>query len=174
MALRPSPLLCFPPSTNRTPVAGSAGARSRFMEKPMQLQTVPLSSLLPPKGNPRRTLDTAIIAGLAQSIRADGLLQNLVVCPTEDDNYRVIAGKRRYLALQLLKKQGVIDGDYGVPVEIRSDLADDDMLRIATVENVQREPLPPMEEAEAFAKLLQHGGKAVSYTHLTLPTIYSV
>ncbi|HEY5305591.1 MAG TPA: ParB/RepB/Spo0J family partition protein [Pseudolabrys sp.] len=133
----------------------------------MQLQTVPLSSLLPPKGNPRRTLDTAIIAGLAQSIRADGLLQNLVVCPTEDDNYRVIAGKRRYLALQLLKKQGAIDGDYGVPVEIRSDLAEDDMLRLATVENVQREPLPPMEEAEAFAKLLQHGGSVEGISEKT-------
>ena len=124
----------------------------------MQLQTVPLSSLLPPKNNPRRTLDTAIIAGLAQSIRADGLLQNLVVCPADGDQYRVISGKRRYLALQLLKKEGVIDGDYEVPVEVRSGLAEDDMLRIATIENVQREPLPPMEEAQAFAKLLQHGG----------------
>lgn len=124
----------------------------------MSLSTVPLSSLLPPKDNPRRTFDDSLIAGLAQSIRTDGLLQNLLVRPEGDGNYRVIFGKRRYLALQHLKKQGAIDGSYPVPVDINDDLDEGDAIRLATVENVQREQLHPMDEAEAFAKQLQTGG----------------
>jgi ParB family chromosome partitioning protein len=50
------------------------------MEESMQA-TVPLSALLPPKDNPRRTLDQSLIAGLAQSIKTDGVLQNLLVRP---------------------------------------------------------------------------------------------
>ncbi len=124
----------------------------------MQLSTVPLSSLLPPKDNPRRTFDHSLIAGLAQSIKTDGLLQNLLVRPEGDGNYRVIFGKRRYLALQHLKKQGAIDGNYPVPVDIKDDLDDRDAIRLATVETVQREQLHPMDEAEAFARQLQSGG----------------
>jgi ParB family chromosome partitioning protein len=78
--------------------------------------TVPLSALLPPKDNPRRTLDQSLIPGLAQSILIDGVLQNLLVRPEGEDKYRVIFGKRRYLALQHLKKRGDIDENYQVPV----------------------------------------------------------
>lgn len=124
----------------------------------MSLPTVPLSSLLPPKDNPRRTFDHSLIAGLAQSIKTDGVLQNLLVRPEGDGNYRVIFGKRRYLALQRLKKRGDIDGSYPVPVDINDALDDSDAIRLATVENVQREQLHPMDEAEAFAKQLQTGG----------------
>lgn len=124
----------------------------------MQLTTVPLSALLPPKGNPRRTLDSAQIATLARSIQADGVLQNLVVRAEGDDGFRVVSGKRRYLALQLLKKEGSIERDYAVPVAIKEDLADGDALRIATIENVHREPLNPADEADAFARILQSGG----------------
>jgi ParB family transcriptional regulator, chromosome partitioning protein len=126
------------------------------MESAMQLTTVPLSALLAPKSNPRTTYDNVQIAGLAQSIRADGVLQNLLVRP-EGEKFRVVAGKRRYLALHLLKKEKVIDGTYPVPVDIREGLEDADLLRIATVENIQREQLPPMDEAEAFARMLKDG-----------------
>lgn len=81
----------------------------------MSLKAVPVSSLLPPKGNPRRTVDPAQIAGLAQSIKVDGVLQNLVVHP-EGGKYRVVSGKRRFLALQLLRKKKEIAADYKVPV----------------------------------------------------------
>jgi len=132
----------------------------------MSLKTIPLASLLPPKGNPRRTLDTAQIAVLAQSIKIDGVLQNLVV-EAEDDRFRVISGKRRYLALQLLKKEKQIDGEYRVPVEVKKDLAEGDALRLATVENVQREQLHPLDEAEAFANLLQTGGSVEAISEKT-------
>ncbi len=124
----------------------------------MHLTTAPLSSLVSPKGNPRKTLDTGLIAGLAKSIRVDGVLQNLVVVPEGEGKYRVISGKRRYLALQLLKKEGAIDGTYEVPVDIKDDLADEDAIRLATIENVQREQLHPMDEGDAYAGLLQTGG----------------
>lgn len=123
----------------------------------MTLKSVPLASLLPPKGNPRRTVDDAQVAALARSIKSDGLLQNLVVRP-DHNRFRVISGKRRYLALQLLRKEKHIDGQYRVPVEVKKDLAEDDALRIATIENVQREQMHPLDEADAFASLLQRGG----------------
>ena len=141
------------------PHAGSVVCPYRLdhMESAMSLKTVPVSSLLPPKGNPRRTVDPAQIAGLAQSIKIDGVLQNLVVHP-EGDKYRVVSGKRRFLALQLLRKKKAIAGDYKVPVEVKKDLADGDALRLATVENVQREELHPLDEAESYGAQLQNGG----------------
>ena len=123
----------------------------------MHLTTIALGSLLPPRGNPRRSFDKADMRALAWSIRADGVLQNLVVQPEGEGGYRVISGKRRFLALKLLKKQGAIDDTYPVPVEIKDDLSVEDALRIATVENVHREQLSPLDEAEAFARLLQCG-----------------
>jgi len=122
----------------------------------MTLKNVALSTLCPSKDNPRRHLDNDAIAGLAESIKTDGVLQNLVVEKNGDGMFRVVSGSRRFLALKLLKRQGVIDGDYKVPVEIRS-LEDGDALRIATIENVQRADLDPIDEAEAFARMLQNG-----------------
>ena len=140
----------------------------------MLFTTVSLGSLLPPRGNPRRLLDQTQIAGLAQSIRIDGVLQNLVVRPEGDNQYRVVAGKRRFLALHRLKKEGAIDGDYQVPVDIRTDIDDQDAARLATVENVQREQLHPLDEGEAFARMLQLGGTIEAITEktgLSTPTI---
>lgn len=122
----------------------------------MFIITVPFSALQPGGSNPRQASDDALIAGLAASIRADGLLHNLVVRPAKRSKYRVIAGTRRYRALALLKAEGAIDGDYAVPVEVR-ETSDDEAFRLATVENVQREPLDPIDEAEAFAALFQTG-----------------
>lgn len=124
----------------------------------MTLTTIPLGALLAPKGNPRRTLDNAEVRSLARSIAIDGVLQNLIVRPEGEETFRVVSGKRRFLALKLLKKQDAIDESYQVPVEIKDGLSDDDAFRLATIENVQREQLHPLDEADAFAKLLQAGG----------------
>lgn len=62
-----------------------------------------------------------------------------------------------YQALLTLQKEGAIKKDYPVPVEIRARLSNTDALRLATVENVQREQLAPMDEADAFATLLADG-----------------
>jgi ParB family chromosome partitioning protein len=123
----------------------------------MTLKSIPLSALSPPQDNPRRSIDQAKIASLAESIKTDGVLQNLVVEP-EGSNFRVVTGSRRFLALKLLEEQGAIDRGYKVPVEIRKNLTNGDGRRIAIVENVQRADLDPIDEAEAFAEVLQNGG----------------
>lgn len=137
--------------------------------------SVPFSALLAPKGNPRRAFDKKAIKGLAQSIKRDGVLQNLVVRPEGKGTYRVLAGKRRFLALKHLTDQGEIDHGYRVPIRLVSDKASKaDVDRIATVENVQREALDPIDEAEAFAQLLTKGAKAediAAETGVSVPTI---
>jgi ParB family chromosome partitioning protein len=115
----------------------------------MNIQTIPLQSIQPSRGNPRRAFDPALIEGLAASIRQDGLLQNLVVTKSKGRSFRIISGERRFRALKLLEERGEIGGDYEVPVEIRSKLSKDEALRLATIENVQRENLPPLDEAAA-------------------------
>ena len=125
----------------------------------MTLQTVSLSSLEPGRSNPRKAVDRNGLEGLAASIRNDGLLQNLVVRPVKGkgQHYRVVSGERRYRALKLLQERGEVDGDYAVPVEIRASLSKDDSLRLAIVENLQRQNLTPLEETAALTKLI-HGG----------------
>ena len=124
----------------------------------MTQKYIALGDLSLPSGtNPRRIFDKSRIAGLAESIKQDGVLQNLVVEKNGDGRYHILTGKRRFLALKFLKKKGVIDDGYKVPVSVKSNLAESDALRIATVENVQREPLEPLDEAEAFASLVSDG-----------------
>jgi hypothetical protein len=66
----------------------------------MSIQTVPLSSLQPPAANPRSVFDTSALDGLVASIKADGLLHNLVVAPAKGKGrYRVVSGERRYRVL---------------------------------------------------------------------------
>jgi ParB family transcriptional regulator, chromosome partitioning protein len=125
----------------------------------MTARDVPFAALLPPKENPRTTYDEASIAGLAQTIAKDGVIQNLVVRSEGKDRFRVIIGKRRYLALKYLREAGTIDDDYLVPVSVRKKLPQRDADRMSTVENVQRESMHPIDEADAFAKLLQDGAE---------------
>jgi ParB family chromosome partitioning protein len=132
---------------------------SNRRRRTMTMQTVSLSSLEPGRGNPRKAMDRNGLEGLADSIRKDGVLQNLVVRPVKGkgQHYRIIAGGRRYRALKLLEERGEVDGDFAVPVEIRASLSKDDGLRIATVENLQRQNLAPLEEAAALTKLIHKG-----------------
>jgi ParB/RepB/Spo0J family partition protein len=127
----------------------------------MTLQTVKLSELKPPTSNPRHVICKHTLEGLAESIRNDGLLQNLVVAPLKGkkngNGFRIISGERRFRALQLLAEQGAIDEGFEIPVEVRSHLSKEDVLRLATIENLQRENLPPLDEAAALATLIKGG-----------------
>jgi ParB family chromosome partitioning protein len=120
-------------------------------------QTVPLSALVPPKANPRRSFDPGKIAELAASMAVDDVLQNLVVRCRRGNRYEVLAGERRFRALKLRQQRCEIDGDHPVPVDIRHGLTELEALRIATVENVQREKLDDIDEADAFAAMLAKG-----------------
>lgn len=125
----------------------------------MTIEMIPLKNLRPTSGNPRKRFDEDAIAGLAQSIKTDGLLQNLVAARPlgRKRNYPIISGERRYRALSLLVEQGDLPKDVTVPVEVREDLSDDEILRIAAIENIQREDLTPLEEAQAIATLVGNG-----------------
>ncbi|MFI0416198.1 MAG: ParB/RepB/Spo0J family partition protein [Candidatus Thiodiazotropha sp.] len=142
----------------------------------MSLQSVTLSQLVPTKANPRKSFDAKAIEGLAASIRADGLLQNLVVRPAagKGKRYTIISGERRYRALKLLETRGDLPDGFTVPVEVRKRLSKDEALRLSTVENLQRADLSPLEETAALTKLV-HKGTAIedvaSKTGLSVTTI---
>ncbi|MGP0095177.1 MAG: ParB/RepB/Spo0J family partition protein [Xanthobacteraceae bacterium] len=142
------------------------------------LQSVSLSSLQPAAANPRRKIDRKAIEGLAASIRTDGVLHNLVVSPVEGrgkkERFQIVSGSRRFEALRLLQERGELPEDFTVAVEIRDDLSKDDTLRIATVENLQRQNLTPLEEAGALTKLIHKGttlDDVVAQTGLSATTI---
>ena len=142
----------------------------------MTIQTLTLSQIQASAFNPRKFFNDTGIAELAQSIKTDGLLQNLVVAKPKGKakKHNIIAGERRFRALTLLINSGALPQNYPVPVEVKENLTDDEALRIATVENVQRENLSPLEEAEALNTLVQNGGKLddiVAQTGLSVGTI---
>ncbi|MCB1835366.1 MAG: ParB/RepB/Spo0J family partition protein [Geminicoccaceae bacterium] len=117
-----------------------------------QLQTVPIEFLRASPFQPRRHFDEEELHALADSIRSKGILQPLVVRPTDGavPGYEIIAGERRWRASQ-------IAGLHEVPAIVRT-LDDRAVLEIALIENLQREDLSPIEEAIAFQKLLDEFG----------------
>ena len=142
------------------------------------MQSVSLSALEPSAANPRRKFDRKSIEGLAASIRTDGILHNLVVTPvggkSKKERYQIVSGSRRFEALRLLEQRGELPEDFTVAVEIRDDLSKDQTLRIATVENLQRQNMTPLEEAAALCKLVHKGvtlDDVVSQTGLSATTI---
>lgn len=117
--------------------------------------TVPLNKLTPWSGNVRRTGVHDGIDELAASIAAHGLLQSLVVREGKRGKYQVIAGQRRYLALQALAKTGTIAKDYPVACILATDTIDATELSLA--ENVVRAPMHPADQFEAFRSLIDDG-----------------
>jgi ParB family chromosome partitioning protein len=100
--------------------------------------------LSPNRFQPRTTMDDGRIEELARSIRANGIIQPIVVRKS-DSGYEIIAGERRWRASQ---RAGLLK----VPVVVR-DMPDDQLLAAALIENLQREDLNPMEEAHAYRRL---------------------
>jgi len=140
----------------------------------MTIQSITVSQLKASAENPRKTFDQSSIEGLAQSIKQDGLLQPIVVKPSGKQKFTIIAGERRFRALQHLLDKNEIGNDYAVNVEVKEGLTEQEIHRIATVENVQRENLRPVEEAEAIAALLQDGmviDDVAAQTGLSISTI---
>lgn len=117
--------------------------------------TVPLDQLSPSGLNYRKTFDEAALEDLANSILAQGQLQNLLVRPDTDfpdGHYQVIAGERRYRAFKRLVERGDLPEDTPVRVEIRA-LDDAGALEAAITENADREDVDKLEEAAAYARL---------------------
>jgi ParB family chromosome partitioning protein len=100
--------------------------------------------LRPNRFQPRTIMNDARLEGLARSIRANGIIQPLVVRRVAD-HYEIIAGERRWRASQ---RAGLLK----VPVVVR-DIPEDRLLGVALIENIQREDLNPIEEAQAYRRL---------------------
>lgn len=114
-----------------------------------QLAHLAVGMLQPGKYQPRRDMDPALLDELANSIRAQGIIQPLIVRPV-GDRYEIIAGERRYRAAQLA-------GLTEVPVIVRH-IPDEAAMAIGLIENIQREDLNPIEEAAALNRLLKEFG----------------
>jgi len=110
--------------------------------------TMRIDLLHPGRYQPRHQFDTAGIEALAQSIREKGVLQTLLVRPHPEitDAFEIVAGERRWRAAQLAQL-------HEVPVVLR-EIEDREALEIALVENLQRQDLSALEEAEAYQRLL--------------------
>ncbi len=102
--------------------------------------------LRPGRFQPRTRMDPQSIAELADSIRSQGLIQPILVRPVEGGKYEIIAGERRWRAAQLA-------GLTQVPVVMR-DVPDQAALAMALIENIQREDLNPLEEANGIQRLI--------------------
>ncbi|RUT81135.1 ParB/Srx family N-terminal domain-containing protein, partial [Mesorhizobium sp. M7A.T.Ca.US.000.02.2.1] len=118
----------------------------------MSTTTLPLSQLVVSPKNVRPK--PGDVTALAASIAAQGLLQNLVVSPTENGTYQVDAGGRRFAALTLLAEQGKLAADFPVPVIV---ISAEDATAASLAENVQRENMNPVDELNAFKQLVDEG-----------------
>ncbi|MFN2284399.1 MAG: ParB/RepB/Spo0J family partition protein [Anaerolineae bacterium] len=113
-------------------------------------QDVPLEAITPNPHQPRGSIATENLQELAGSIREHGIIQPLVVTRKAEGGYQLIAGERRWRAARLAGLQQV-------PVIVK-DVAPQQMLELALVENVQRADLNPLEEALAYKQLIEEFG----------------
>ena len=110
---------------------------------------VEIDLIQPGPMQPRTHFDEGSLEGLADSIRTHGIVQPLLV-RRQGDRYELIAGERRWRAARLA-------GLSKVPVVVR-EVPDQDLLEIALIENIQREDLNPIEEAQAYKRLIENVG----------------
>jgi ParB family chromosome partitioning protein len=108
--------------------------------------TLPLTALKPGKYQPRTRMDEGALQELADSIRSQGVMQPILVRPLNDGAYEIIAGERRFRAAN-------IAGLSEVPVLVK-DVPDESAALMALIENIQREDLNPLEEAQGVQRLL--------------------
>ena len=123
------------------------------------IKMVSISSLSPSRFQPRRVFNPEALQDLVASIQTKGVLQPLLVRPTTLGGYEIIAGERRFRASQ---QAGLLQ----VPVIVKN-FNDKDALEVALIENLQREDLNPIEEGQAYQRLM----KEFTYTQETLAEV---
>lgn len=107
---------------------------------------IPVNMIIPNPAQPRRNFDDVSLQELAESFKTQGVLQPIIV-KKKDNGYILIAGERRFRAARLA-------GLENIPALLMDETNETDMLQMALVENIQREDLNPLEEAEAFRRLM--------------------
>lgn len=105
-----------------------------------------LSQIIPNRNQPRKVFDEDALRELSESIAQHGLIQPLLVRPTDNGSYQIVAGERRWRASRMA-------GLEKVPVVIK-ELSDSEVTELALIENLQREDLNPIEEAEGYKRLM--------------------
>ena len=123
-------------------VAGEAGDGS--------LRSVPVERIRRGRHQPRRIVDESALEELAHSVRSRGVVQPIVVRPTGSGGFEIVAGERRWRAAQMA-------GLHEVPVVVR-ECSDSEAAAVALIENIQREDLNPIEEAEGYRTLADEFG----------------
>ncbi len=116
-------------------------------EKTQNLHTLPIEFLQRGKYQPRKDMNPETLKELADSIKAQGIIQPIVVRSIDEERYEIIAGERRWRAAQLVSLQQV-------PVVIK-EIDDRAAMAVALIENIQREDLNALEESEALKRLLE-------------------
>jgi len=111
-----------------------------------ELRNLPLDVITPGRYQPRSVFDEDKLGELADSIRAQGVVQPVVVRPVADNQYELIAGERRWRAAQIAEINTI-------PAVVR-DVPDEVSVAMALIENIQREDLNPLEEATALRRLI--------------------
>src|SRR6266446_9534691 len=126
---------------------GDVGGEAAHLDRPRAQRKVPIEFLTPNPRNPRRDFSDTELGELADSIKEHGVIQPIVVRPVRgvQDRYEIIAGERRWRASQ-------IAGLHEVPI-VPVEVSDSDALEIMIIENVQREDLNAMEEAQGYHAL---------------------
>jgi ParB family chromosome partitioning protein len=126
---------------------GDVGGEAAHLERPRAQRKVPIEFLKANPRNPRRAFSDAELGELADSIKQHGVIQPILVRPVKGvaDRYEIIAGERRWRAAQMA-------GLHEVPI-VPLDVSDQDALELAIIENVQREDLNAMEEAQGYHAL---------------------
>jgi ParB/RepB/Spo0J family partition protein len=134
------------------------------------LQELQIEKVVPSKTNPRKSFNEAALKELAESIKRQGIISPILVRPTKKvGGYEIVTGERRFRAAQLL---GLLE----IPAIVR-EISDEDALEIQVIENLQRQDVHPLEEAEGYEQLIKvHGyqtaddiaakiGKSKSYVY---------
>mgnify|MGYP003291721471 CR=1 FL=1 len=117
-------------------------------EEGLSAITLNLNDIEPNREQPRKYFDEDALSELADSIETHGVIQPLLVRPLSDGGYQLIAGERRWRAARMA-------GLNEVPVVVR-EMSDSEAMELALVENLQREDLNPIEEAEGFRLLMEN------------------
>lgn len=131
--------------TQKTKVVEKVVEKKVIVKEPAET-IVKINEVEPNKNQPRRTFDEDALLELAESIKQHGVIQPLIV-KKRDKYYEIIAGERRWRAAKMA-------GLKEIPIVIK-DLSDQEIMEVALIENIQREDLNPIEEAQAYQRLIK-------------------
>ncbi|PWQ97147.1 chromosome partitioning protein ParB [Leucothrix pacifica] len=128
----------------------SSGASDKKADQDGELKTLPVEKICRGEYQPRTNMDPASLQELAESIKAQGLIQPVIVRRLDDGRYELIAGERRWRAAQ-------IAGMHEIAALVRK-IPDQTAAAMSLIENIQREDLNPLEEAQAMNRLILEFG----------------